>query len=106
VYDEFGQRLKPPKDKVSQFWYKATYLDQIVRILRRKVDETTGVNIPKQYLPEYTFGNKKIIVQSAISGNSIDYSVDLGPVKHGDSTVADLRNIRFQEIYLLHKMMK
>jgi hypothetical protein len=89
IYDEFGQRLKPPSGDVSQLWYKASYLDQLVRVLRRKVDEKTGVQLPNQYLPEYTFGNKKIIVQSAIGGNTLDYSVNLSPVKHGASTMVN-----------------
>src|SRR4030043_1585154 len=89
IYDDFGQRLEPPAGDVSQLWYKASYLDQLVRVLRRKVDEKTEVELPKQYLPEHAFGNKKIVVQSAIAGDKLNYSVNLSPVKHGGSTMVN-----------------
>lgn len=86
IYDSFGNRLDPPDGEVSLLWYKATYLDQLVRVIRRKLNTTAGVELPRQYMPENTFGNQKILVRSAVSGDGIDYKVDLSPVKHGDST--------------------
>ncbi len=86
VYDVTGESLHPPEREVSQVTYKATYLDQLVRILRRKVETTTDAELPKQYLPEYVFGNRKIVVRAAVGGTYNDYQVNLSPVKHGDST--------------------
>lgn len=86
VYDSFGDRLDPPSEEISQLWYKSTYLDQLVRVIRRELDKTTGIDLPRQFLPENTFGNKRIVVRSAIVGDYTDYRVDLSPVRHGDST--------------------
>ncbi len=87
IYNEFGERLTPPESEISLGIYKATYLEHLVRVLRQKLNSETGIELPKQYIPEYVFGNKKIIVQAAISGENINYSTRLSPVKHGDSTV-------------------
>lgn len=87
IYDEFGRRLEVPAHELSQIWYKASYIDQIVRILRRKVKEQTSIALPKQFLPEYVFGNSKIIVQAAVAGKDVNYKVNVSPVKHGDSTI-------------------
>lgn len=89
LYDAFGGALPVPPHEVSELWYKATYLDQLVRILRKKVNEVSGLDLPSQFLPEQTFGNQKIVVQATISGKKPEYDVFLGPVRHGDSTIVD-----------------
>jgi len=86
IYDAFGNKLEPPDGEISEVWYKATYLDQIVRILRKKLDATTGLDLPRQFVPESVFGNQRIVVRSAVCGSGINYKVSLGPVKCGDST--------------------
>jgi len=89
IYDEFGKKLEPPKDNVSQMWYKASYLDQVIKVLRNKIESTANISLPDQYIPEYSFGNKKIIVQNGISGKNIPYSAKFSTVKHDDSTIVN-----------------
>jgi len=89
LFDAGGNELLIPDSSLSEVWYKATYLDQLVRILRSNIKESTNCELPRQFLPEEAFGNKKIIVRAGVVGAKPEYNVSLGPVKHGDSTIVD-----------------
>ncbi|MBN1168422.1 VanW family protein [Candidatus Woesebacteria bacterium] len=81
VFSADGEEIEVPDREISEIWYKATYLDHLVKILRRRLGKMTGVNMPEQYFPEHTFGNRNILVRAAFSGESIDYNVNISDVR-------------------------
>lgn len=80
VVDSSGKILKPPDAEVSDATYKASYLYHLIQILRKKIPK-----LPKQYVPEFTFENQKIVSSCAFVGPDIPYTVSISPVKKHDS---------------------
>ncbi len=80
VVDPFGEIILPPGRELSLFSYKAVYLEHLVRILRRELEEK-GAGLPSQYFPEDTLGNRKIFVRAAFSGEVEGYRVSLTSVR-------------------------
>jgi len=82
VFDQNGREITPPKEKLSLVDYKASYLYHAVAILRRRL-EGTGIQLPKQYFPEYIFNNRRIFVRAAISApKPIEYQVEISPPRN------------------------
>jgi len=75
IFDTEGNLITPPDNELSQIQYKATYLDHATRVLRDRLAKKGGFELPKQALPEYTFGNRRIFVRASIvSDEAISYS--------------------------------
>lgn len=80
IFDHTGQRLNTPQYEIPDAIYKATYMDQLIKILERRLKLLTGYEIPQQYAPQYMFGNKRIFVQAGVSGERTPYEVKMGRV--------------------------
>jgi hypothetical protein len=107
IFDAFGNLLQTPEKDTNEIWFKATYLDQLTRVLRKKINIVSGVELPRQYLPEEAFGNRKIVVQASISGHKPDYNTKMGPVKHGDSTVVNgVTQYVFERLLSIHDSIR
>lgn len=80
IFDHTGRRLHSPQNEIPDTVYKATYLDQLIKIFERRLSLLTGYEIPQQYVPQYVFGNKRIFVQAGVSGEKIPYHVNIDRV--------------------------
>lgn len=81
VFDESGEKIKVPEEALPGFYYKGAYLDWGVNVARRELSERSGFELPPQFLPEYSFGNKRIVVQAAVVGTQTDYDVHTSSVE-------------------------
>jgi len=82
VFDFSGNILKPPRQEISDAIYKASFLDHLTRVLRRMAKQKFEVNIPYQYVPQYTFGNKRIFsVAEIFSSDPVDFSFEISRSK-------------------------
>lgn len=102
VYDSGGRLLSPPDHQLSLAFYKANYIYHLVAVLRRKIDQLTGWELPRHYLPEYTLYNRRIIVRAGFTASSpekINYQTYLTPPQPtGDSH----GNVSFKRILILN----
>ncbi len=81
VYDASGIELHPPGKELSLLEYKASYIDQVVRVLQRRFKIMTGKDMPEQFFPQYMFGNKRIISRAVITaGEPIDFLAKMSGV--------------------------
>ncbi len=81
VYNADGTILRPPQQEIPITEYKASYLDQLVRILQKKYKSLTGMDMPEQYFPQLIFGNRKIISRAVITTNEkVNYRVTMSGV--------------------------
>lgn len=82
VYDVSGSKLTSPDSELSGLTYKATFLDHVVRILRRRAKNQLNIIVPSQFFPQYIFGNRRVVVRSAFSSsvpNEISFSSNISP---------------------------